>query len=171
MISLIAGKSYKKGEKGSRSSRTTTTSQSSRISTMEINMIIEDLQHNQHRDSTRRNYLAVWKLFNEFFVRLDNKPSHWEDRLNLFVGYLVKNNRRSAMVKSYISAIKAVLNMNNIRIEEDRYLLASLVKVCRLKNDCIKTRLPIQRECLTLSWIRFQNIIKHSPSWRPYTGL
>ena len=52
------------------------------------------------------------------------------------------------MVKSYISAIKAVLSMNNIKIVEDRYLLCSLVKACRLKNDVVKTRLPIQKAML-----------------------
>ena len=54
------------------------------------------------------------------------------------------------MVKSYISAIKAMLHMNNIKISEDQYKLASLVKACKIKNDCIRTRLPIRKGMLAL---------------------
>ena len=77
----------------------------------------------QHRDSTKRNYLAVWKVFNQLFVRLDYKPHSWEDRLNLFIGYLIQNNRKSTTVNSYISAVKAGLLMNNIKIR-GRQILA-----------------------------------------------
>ena len=123
---------------------------SSKISTYEITNIIDELQHNQHRDSTKKNYLAVWRVFNEFFIWLDNKPSNWEDRLTLFVGYLVQNNKQSSTVKSYISAIKAVLNMNNIRITEDQYQLAAIIKACWLRHDCIQTRLPIRSGMLSI---------------------
>ena len=105
---------------------------------------------NQHRDSTKKNYYLVWKLFNEFFIKLDEKPRSWEDRLTLFVGYLISNNKQSATVKSYISAVKAVLLMNNIRISEDKFLLSSLVRACRLCNDVVHTRLPIKRGMLAI---------------------
>ena len=105
---------------------------------------------NQHRDSTKKNYYAVWKVFNEFIIKLDQKPKLWQDRLTLFVGYLVEQNRQSSTVRSYISAIKAVLKMNNIRIEEDQFLLSSLTQACRLKNDRLKTRLPIRKAMLSV---------------------
>ena len=143
--SIIAGKD-KKGRKKKNSAGSTSTS--SCLSTHEMSNIIEELKLHQHRDSTKRNYLAIWRVFNQFFVRLDYKPHEWTERLNLFVGYLIQSNKKSAMVKSYISAIKAVLSMNNIKIVEDRYLLCSLVKACRLKNDVVKTRLPIQKAML-----------------------
>ena len=66
------------------------------------------------------------------------------------------------MVKSYISAIKAVLQQHlNIKLEEDTYLLSALTKACRLQNDMIKTRLPIQKGMLSL--IQAQ-VIKHYES-------
>ena len=92
---------------------------------VEISSIVEQLKHNQHRNSTKKCYYAVWKLFNEFFMKLDLKPKKWEDRLTLFVGYLIENEKQSSTVKSCISAIKAVLKMNGIKITEDEYLLAS----------------------------------------------
>ena len=120
----------------------------SRISTQEINRIIEDLKMHQHRDSTRKNYYAVWKIFNQFFIHLDKKPNRWEDRLNLFVGHLISQNKQSTTVRCYILAIKAVLKMNNIQIKEDEYLLSVLTKACCLKNDKLRLRIPIQRQLL-----------------------
>ena len=112
--------------------------------------IVEQLKMQQHRDSTRKNYYLIWKIFNRFFIRLDVKPTSWEDRLTLFVGHLIDDNKQSSTVKSYISAIKAVLLMNNIDIAEDRYLLGSLIRACRLRNDVVHTWLPIKKSMLTL---------------------
>ena len=54
-------------------------------------------------------------------------------------------------VKSYISAIKAVLADINIRVSEDRYLLNSLIRACRLhKATSIRLRVPIQRPMLNM---------------------
>ena len=54
------------------------------------------------------------------------------------------------MVQSYISAMKAVLKMNDIDVSEDQYLLASMTRASKLKNDKIRTRLPIQKGMLTV---------------------
>ena len=51
-------------------------------------------------------------------------------------------------MRCYILAIKAVLKINNIKIEEDKYLLTSLTRACHIKNDQIQLRLPIQRDML-----------------------
>ena len=110
----------------------------------ELNNIIDRLHMNRHRDSTRRNYYCVWKLFNNFFLKLDDKPSSWEQRIILFTGYLVQCKRKSTMVRSYISAIKAVLMEIDIKVNHDEYLLSSLTRACKLVNDRCRTRLPIQ---------------------------
>ena len=49
-----------------------------------------------------------------------------------------------------LSAIKAVLKEDKIRINEDSYLIKSLTNACRLRNDQVRTRLPIQRDMLSL---------------------
>ena len=130
--------------------KTSASSTSSTLSTLEIEQIINRLRHEQHRSSTRRNYYAIWKLFNEFFIRLDSKPANWTDRLTLYVGHLIKENKQSSMVRSYVSAIKAVLKMNRVKIKEDQYLLASLTKACKLRNDTIRHRFPIRGDMLTV---------------------
>ena len=111
---------------------------------------MDKLKNNRNRNSTRKNYYCVWRKFNEFFIKLDRKPRTWEDRLILFVGYLVQNNRKSCTIKSYISAIKSVLAEDNIILNEDRFLLTSLTKACKLVNDKVRTRLPIQKGILNI---------------------
>ena len=41
-----------------------------------------------------------------------------------------------------------MLKDNKIKVNEDQYLLTSLTKACHLKNDRVKTRLPIQKSLL-----------------------
>ena len=120
------------------------------ISTNEMLQIVEQLKCEGKRTSTRRIYQSVWKTFNEFYIKLDLKPETWEERITLFVAYLVDDNKKSSTIKSYISAIKAVLQEDGVEINENKYLLASLTKACRLKNDHVRTRLPIRQRMLNM---------------------
>ena len=117
---------------------------------MEIQLIVEKLRVKHLRASTSNNYYGILKAFNAFYLRLDIKPKSWEDRLVLFVGYLVQQQRKSSTIKSYISAIKSVLKADGITINEDRYLLTSLTKACRLANDRVITQLPIRKGMLKM---------------------
>ena len=78
------------------------------------------------------------------------KPDNWEDRIVLFVGYLIKNGRKSSTVRSYVSAIKGVLKDDGIHVNEDRCLLNSLIKACKYHNDHVRTHLPINKQLLQL---------------------
>ena len=66
---------------------------------------------------TKVNYRSVWHTFNDFFLKLDVKPSKWEDRLTLFIGHLISKNRKSNTIKSYISAIRAMLQNGGYRLK------------------------------------------------------
>ena len=89
----------------------------------------------KYRNSTKNNYYKVWKIFNEFFVRLDDKPMMWEDRIVLFAAHLINERKQSQTVHSYLSVIKAVLSDNDIQVNEDRYLLNSITRACKLNYD------------------------------------
>ena len=91
----------------------------SSISTATIKSIIERLKLERNQSSTRKNYHTVWKIFSRFYLKLDIKPTEWEDQITLFVGYLIDQNKKSSMVKSYVSAIRSVLQEDNITIEEN----------------------------------------------------
>ena len=120
------------------------------LSTSAIESIIQKLKSNQHRSSTQAIYHCVWKTFNQFYIKLDVKPDNWEDRLNLFVAYLVNCNKKSTTIKSYISAIKAVLAADDVILCENRVLLTAMTQACKLENDSVRTKLPIRRGLLTL---------------------
>ena len=94
---------------------------------------------------------------------MDNKPDSWEDRLVLFVGYLIDKCRKLSTIKSYISAIKAVLKEDGVELNENKYLLASLTKACKLKNDTVQSRFPIQKGLLSLILSKIEVIYDTQP--------
>ena len=51
---------------------------SSSISTSSIEYFVEKLRMHDKRQSTRDNYCSIWKIFNEFYIKLDMKPETWE---------------------------------------------------------------------------------------------
>ena len=129
---------------------TSSSGDSSSISTSAIKDIINKLRLGGNRNSTKKNYYTVWRKFNEFFVRLDEKPDSWEERLTLFVGHLIDTNKKSSTIRSYISAVKAVLKDDGVEINENKYLLTSLTRACRYVNDRVRIRLPIRKDLLQL---------------------
>ena len=141
---------------------------SSTISTREMQLIVDKLKGERNRSSTKANYYGIWKKFNEFFIRLDEKPSTWEERLVLFVGYLVNENRKSSTIRSYISAIKSVLKDDGEELCENIYLLKSLTNACKLKNDKVCNRLPIRKGLLNLILAEIPKLFK---SDQPYLIL
>ena len=140
---------------------------SSRILTKEIQGIIDKLRNSKYCPATKRNYQCVWKAFNNFFVRLDDKPTDWEDRIVLFVGYLIDCKKQSSTIRSYLSAIRAVLLDNDISLSQNEYLLASLTKACKLVNDKVRHHFPIGKGLLML----LLNQVEQHFSQRPYVSI
>ena len=108
----------------------------------------------QHRDSTAETYLSVWRQFNSFLVKLDSRPKLWEDRATFFIAYLIDRGAQSSTVKSYVSAIKKTLLMDGYDWNDKLVLVRLLAKACRIINDTVRTRLPIQ--CGLLEMILFE---------------
>ena len=108
------------------------------------------LKVERNRGTTKRAYYNTWKNFNQFIIKLDKRPPTWEERLVLYVGYLVSQRRKASTIKSYISAIRSVLREDGVVLNEDKYVLTSLTKACRYINDEVQTRLPIQIGVLVL---------------------
>ena len=108
---------------------------SSQISTKDIERAIDTLKDQRHRSSTRQNYYTILKIFNKFVIRLDHKPTSWDHKLTLFVGHLIDSGKCSMTVKSYVSAIRAVLQNIGVKLNLDEFLIVSLTRACRLKND------------------------------------
>ena len=135
-VSDDAKRSRKSGKVRSKDDSLSTNSS---FSTRDMQMIVDRLRSQQYRDSTKKNYYVVWRLYNKFVIQLDNKPTNWEDRLTLFIGYLIDSKKQSSTVKSYISAIRATLQEIGVKLNEDQTLITSLTKACRLVNDQIKT--------------------------------
>ena len=83
-------------------------------------------------------------------MRLDRRPASWEDRLVLFTAHLINENKQSATIRSYLSAMRTVLKQEGVVLHEDQFLITSLTKACKLCNDKLKLRLPIQKGMLSI---------------------
>ena len=116
-------------------------------------------------------YHKVWKLFNSFYLQLDIKQDNWEDRLTLLVGYLVDQNRKAATVKSYISAIKSVLKEDAYELSENTYLLTSLIKACRYRNNRVSLRLPIQKDMVNAILTKIDQTYSTNTNNQPYLAM
>ena len=129
---------------------TASSSESSRISTLGMEKILNKLKANSTRKSTAESYLRIWRQFNKFVIKLDVKPASWEDRTSLFVASLVDSGAQSCSIKTYVSAIKKTLTDDGYGWDDKKIMLTTLTKACKLVNDRVKIRLPIQSGLLDL---------------------
>ena len=129
-------------------------SSSSRLSAHSIHLTAESLLVNQNRRSTSKTYQSIRRQFNRFLVSLDILPKLWEDRATLYIAYLIKQGVQSATVKTYLSAIKRNLIDDKYKWDDSKVLITSLTRACKLNNDTVYTRLPIQ--CGFLELILFE---------------
>ena len=110
-----------------------------------------------------RNYLSVWRQFNDFLMGLDSKPPRrWEDRMILFGAYLIEHKKiQSSTLKSYFSAIKCMLVDDDYNWDDNIVMFRTLTRACRNLNDKASTRLPIQKGLLELLLFEIQRIFKN----------
>ena len=146
---LFTGAAYNRSTKSSSSS-----GKWSNISTQHMELVVQKLLSQQNRPSTVKNYMNIWRQFNNFVLSLDVRPKSWEARTTLFVAYMIENGRQSSSVKSYVSAIKKMLVTDGYKWQDSEVLLTSLTHACGIINDRVKHRLPIG--CGFLEMILFE---------------
>ena len=125
-------------------------SNSSRISVEYMHHVIDSLKTRSVRLSTIDTYHNIWNIFNSFVIKLDQIPKTWEEKLVLFVAHSVLKGMQSSSVRSYVSGIKFILSLDGHNWNEDKVLIATLTRSCKLQNDEFMPRLPIQRKLLEM---------------------
>ena len=123
----------------------------------------DKLQAERFRSSTAEMYYRVWKSFNQFVLRLDIKPIHMEDRLMLYVAFLIQTKKKSTTVKSYVSAIKAILDIDGHPINENKTIIKAMTKACRLKSDKALIRFPIRKNLLNQILGKIEDVFDTQP--------
>ena len=63
----------------------------SSISMAAVQTIVNKLKFQYNRTSTRENYYKVWKMFNEFFIKLDCKPQDMGRAIDPVCGVFGRN--------------------------------------------------------------------------------
>ena len=125
-------------------SSTGSTSSNATISTRKMEIILERLKGQKNRESTKANYLSIWRKFNNFVMKLDVKPKSWEQRMSLYCAYLVDRGVQSSMIKCYKSAMKCMLVLDNYKWDDNKVLLSAITGACKIINDRVRARFPIQ---------------------------
>ena len=128
-----------------------------------MEQVLARLKCRTKRGSTDQNYLGIWRKFNGFLLQLDRRPDTWEDRICLYAAYLVNNGVQSSTLKSYYSAIKSILRDDGYIVNDEKILLSTLAKACRLVNDKVVTRLPIRGKLLEILLFEIQRMYQDQP--------
>ena len=100
-------------------------------------------------------------------VSLYVKPKLWEDKTTLFIGFLINNGMQSSTVKTYVSAIKKTLIIDGYKWDDSLVLVRSLAKACRIINDQVWVRLPIQCGLLEVMLFEVQKYFGHKKTMVP----
>lgn len=100
--------------------------------------------------STQKSYKKTWDRFNRFISRFDIIPPKWEDRIIVWATHLADNRKKSATIRSYISAVRYCLSLDGIVVPHSNCELAAIVQAARRENDTLYIRLPIQRQLMKL---------------------
>ena len=126
-----------------------------------MQLILEKLKNCGNRETTKSNYLSIWRHFNKFILRLDRRPDSWEERVSLFCAFLINEGRQSSTIKSYVSAIKYILVNDGYTWDNTKILLTTLAKSCRLINDRVNVRLPIRMGLLEMIMSEMEKLYKN----------
>ena len=130
------------------------------------------MKYNQTRKSTTENYLCIWRNLNKFLLNLDEKLlGCWEEKTTLFGAYLIDCGIQSSTLKSYFSAIKHILKLDGYEWDDSKVLLSSLVRSCKIVNDRVKTRLPIQKGLLEMILFEVERKYETCNSPQPYLSI
>lgn len=100
------------------------------------------------KESTKKSYHRTWVRMNRFISGFDRLPPTWEDRMEIWAAHLANHKKHSNTIASYMSAIRHVLATDGIFVSSSNFKLAMIIKVCRLHNDVLYIRLPIQIKLL-----------------------
>ena len=130
-----------------------------------MHLLFDKFKSHQTRASTRETYHKAWRVFNNFLLRLDQSQTHvsWEDRVVLFGSHLVNQGMQSSTIKSYFCAIKHILRTDGYEWDDNKAMLSSIMKSCKLLNDKVLIRLPIRRRLLDLLLFEIQRIFPDQP--------
>ena len=98
-------------------------------------------------------------------MKLEPKPKFWEDRINLYFAYLIKTGVKSTTLRCYLSAMKSILKTDGYPWDNGKMLLTIIVRACRIRNDGVKTKLPIHLGLLEILLFKIEHLYKDS---QPY---
>lgn len=121
-----------------------------KYSLLQYRRIKNHIKNFRLKSSTKRSYKKTWDRFNKFISKFDCIPPKWEDRIIVWATHLADNRKKSATIRSYISAVRYCLSLDDIKVSHQNCELAAIIQAAKQMNDQLYIRLPIQRELMQL---------------------
>lgn len=119
------------------------------MSTEYFQRVLDQLATKAVEDSTMEVYMAAWHAMNKFYCRLDRKPKPWDQRMSLFIAFMIKKRFEKATIQTYISGIKYILrNILHVDVDDNAFRFTALIKAARYKNNKVNIRMPIKLNLL-----------------------
>lgn len=106
------------------------------------------------KNNTKRAYHSAYLDFTRFNLSLDDMPELLDDQLAMYVAFRIEKGDASGTIKSKLSGIKSMLELDSIEINTRTVRLRALIKACKYKNDRVYQRFPINESLLA-------RVIKH----------
>ena len=74
----------------------------------------------------------------------------WEEKAAFFGAFLEDSGVKSTTLRCYFSAIKNILTRDSYHWDDNKVLLSSLIRGCKIKNNVVRTKIPIQGHLLEM---------------------
>lgn len=91
------------------------------------------MERNHQRRVSSPTKKAYHDIFDNFldFLDLFNTPDRWEEKMVLYATFLADNPYDEVTIKSYMSAIRYQLQQDGVHLEEDKFLMESIIRSTR----------------------------------------
>ena len=91
-------------------------------------------------------------------------PKTWEERITYYCTFLItEKKRKSSTIKSYVSAIKDILATDGFFLDNEKLKISSLANSCKLQNDRIINKFPIQNGLLEMLLYETERSLEQQP--------
>lgn len=111
-------------------------------------VVVERNHQKRVAPSSKTSYHGIFDNFLDFLDLFNTLPDRWEDKIVLYVSFLADNIYEEQTIKSYLSAIRHELKQDGVRLDEDKFLLESIIRSSRFKNREKRERLGISEQML-----------------------
>lgn len=129
-----------------------------------VRVVVERNKQGRVAPPTKDSYHGIFENFLDFLGLFRSLPERWEEKMVLYATFLADNIYGEQTIRGYMSAIRHELLQDGHELDEDKFLLESIIRSTRYKNREKRERLGISQEMLH----KILDQVDESYSTQPY---